>query len=230
MIDSDLPGHGDSPPLPGGRPYDVASYADAVRRLIAGLGLDRPAVAGNSLGGAIALELALSGHAPAVTALSPIGFGTQAQVKYAIASLLTSRFLTRLLRPAAPVLVKPALLRTVLLAQYYAHPARLRPADALAAVRAFADSPALTATVPHTRHYRFAPTQPIQVPVTIAWGTRDWLLLPRQARQARDMLPWARHVWLRGCGHIPMSDDPNQVAAVILETAERPDQRPTASL
>jgi pimeloyl-ACP methyl ester carboxylesterase len=54
------------------------------------------------------------------------------------------------------------------------------------------------------------------VPVTIGWGTRDRLLIPRQAERARVMLPQARHVPLPGCGHIPMSDDPEGVAALLL--------------
>jgi pimeloyl-ACP methyl ester carboxylesterase len=55
--------------------------------------------------------------------------------------------------------------------------------------------------------------------VTIAWGTRDRLLIPRQAERARRMLPWARHVPLRGCGHLPFHDDPAAVARVILAGA-----------
>lgn len=48
------------------------------------------------------------------------------------------------------------------------------------------------------------------------WGTRDALLVPRQGRRARQRMPGARHVWLRGCGHVPTWDDPAQVAAVLL--------------
>jgi pimeloyl-ACP methyl ester carboxylesterase len=66
------------------------------------------------------------------------------------------------------------------------------------------------------RHYGFtgAPT----VPVTVAWGDHDRLLSPVQAERARHALPEARHVSLTGCGHVPMSDDPDLVARVILET------------
>ena len=38
---------------------------------------------------------------------------------------------------------------------------------------------------------------------------------PGRAR-ARALLPRARHVPLPGCGHIPMSDDPEGVAALLL--------------
>ena len=54
------------------------------------------------------------------------------------------------------------------------------------------------------------------MPVTVAWGSRDALLIPRQAARARRLLPWAHHVTLRGCGHVPFNDDPETVAAVLL--------------
>ena len=38
--------------------------------------------------------------------------------------------------------------------------------------------------------------------------SRDALLPPTQARRARRALPGARHVWLKGLGHVPMGDDP----------------------
>jgi pimeloyl-ACP methyl ester carboxylesterase len=55
------------------------------------------------------------------------------------------------------------------------------------------------------------------VPATIAWGTRDRLLRTSQAVRAQQALPHARFVWLHGCGHVPMADDPELVARVLLE-------------
>jgi pimeloyl-ACP methyl ester carboxylesterase len=37
---------------------------------------------------------------------------------------------------------------------------------------------------------------------------RRLLIASRQAPRARRALPAARHITLRGCGHVPMWDDP----------------------
>ncbi|MEU6239235.1 alpha/beta fold hydrolase, partial [Kitasatospora sp. NPDC047058] len=62
------------------------------------------------------------------------------------------------------------------------------------------------------------------LPVTVAWGTRDRILLRRQGVRALHELPGARLVRLDGCGHVPMSDDPELVARVILDTCAAEDQ------
>src|SRR5262249_59853579 len=70
----DLPGHGESPPLrPAGRPV-VEALLDEVLGLLDELELDRPHLAGNSLGGRLALEAGVARRAATVTALSPAGF------------------------------------------------------------------------------------------------------------------------------------------------------------
>jgi pimeloyl-ACP methyl ester carboxylesterase len=53
--------------------------------------------------------------------------------------------------------------------------------------------------------------------VTIAWGDRDRLLIPRQSQRARRLLPWANHVTLHGLGHAPFPDDPDVCARVLLQ-------------
>ena len=63
----------------------------------------------------------------------------------------------------------------------------------------------------------FTGGEQIGVPVTIAWGEKDRLLLPRQAPRAARAIPSARAVTLRGCGHAPTYDDPRQVARVLLD-------------
>src|SRR4051794_14244994 len=67
----DLPGFGGTPPLPEGEEASPAAFTRRVTRFLADLGVERPHVAGNSLGGWVALELALAGAARSVTAIAP---------------------------------------------------------------------------------------------------------------------------------------------------------------
>ena len=71
VIAVDLPGFGESPALAG--TPTPAALAGAVSEQLAELGVGRAHVAGNSLGGWVALELALAGHARSVTAIAPAG-------------------------------------------------------------------------------------------------------------------------------------------------------------
>jgi pimeloyl-ACP methyl ester carboxylesterase len=112
--------------------------------------------------------------------------------------------------------------RTVMGAQYYAHPARISAVDMAADVRAVAAAPWFDETLAAITNEPFGGGEQIAVPVTIAWGEHDRLLLPRQARRAQAAIPSARVITLRGCGHIPMPDDRGQVTSVLLEASAQP--------
>ncbi|MEE8422465.1 MAG: alpha/beta fold hydrolase [Dehalococcoidia bacterium] len=60
VIAADLRGHGESPAPPLDEGYDAGTLAADCLRLLDGLGIDRFAVAGSDLGGAVALELAFT--------------------------------------------------------------------------------------------------------------------------------------------------------------------------
>jgi pimeloyl-ACP methyl ester carboxylesterase len=55
----------------------------------------------------------------------------------------------------------------------------------------------------------------LDVPVLVAWGTRDRLLFPRQGRRWARIVQGAELHYLHGLGHLPMSDDPEVVADTI---------------
>jgi len=57
VISVDLPGHGQSPPLRTGGQAPVEAIAEQIAMMLSELGLSRPHLAGNSLGGTIALTL-----------------------------------------------------------------------------------------------------------------------------------------------------------------------------
>jgi pimeloyl-ACP methyl ester carboxylesterase len=212
----DLPGHGDSPPLRlAGRPV-LEALLDEVIGLLDELGLERPHLAGNSLGGRLALEAGASGRAASATALSPAGFWrNQREISYARAVFKIMEFTGRRVVPLAPAMSRSSAGRAVMYSTIVSRPSRMSPDQAQGDVVAFvAASEAIHAVL--TGITPFTGTVPAGVPVTIAWGTRDRLLPQRQVLVAKARLPQARFVPLHGCGHVPMTDDPALVADVLL--------------
>ncbi|GII24463.1 alpha/beta fold hydrolase [Planosporangium mesophilum] len=216
VIAVDLPGFGRSPMPETGLPHDMTRLVGAIASFFAALDLDRPHVAGNSLGGAIALELAATGQAASATALSPAGFCTPAQLRRAVTVLRLHRYAAHLPEPVMRRMLRVGPLRAVSFGMLLARPGRISPEAALADSLALRNARAFETVARNGLRYAFqgAPT----VPVTVAWGTRDRILPYRQAALARQLLPAARHVDLAGCGHVPMHDDPDLVASVILAT------------
>lgn len=217
VVAVDLPGHGESPPLRlAGRPVLVAMLAE-VTGLFDELGLDRPHVAGNSLGGRLALEAGLAGRAASVTALSPAGFWrNRGEVRYARAVFKIMEFAGARLQRFGPALSRGTAGRAILYGAIVSRPSRLSPEQAIGDMAAFvaASAPLHTVLAGMTS---FTGSVPPGVPVLIAWGTRDRLLLPGQARVAKARLPECRLVRLPGCGHVPMTDDPALVADVLMQ-------------
>jgi pimeloyl-ACP methyl ester carboxylesterase len=219
VIAIDLPGFGDSPMPPPGTPAGARSLARLVAAFLEEIGVAQPHVAGNSLGGWISLELAKNGLVRSATGLSPAGFHNDRERVYQRASLAMTRRACLLAAPHAERLMKPRAARAMFSSQYFVHPTRIPPDEAAANIRAVAKAPWFDETLPAITEERFAGGDQITVPVTIAWGDHDRLLLPRQARRAQRAIPSARMVSLAGCGHIPMPDDPEHVARVLLQAS-----------
>src|ERR687896_271986 len=103
-----------------------------------------------------------------------------------------------------------------------ARPWRLDPGDLSEVLRLFADSPGFHATLPHTFEGQPKGLDAIDVPVLVVWGTRDLLLLPRQAKRFERLIPNAELRYLKGLGHTPMSDDPELLAELAATTSRAP--------
>jgi pimeloyl-ACP methyl ester carboxylesterase len=214
VIALDLPGFGESPGLPDGMTYDIQTTITNFGDLIDDLGIETPHIAGNSLGGAIALEVGGAGLARSVTALAPAGFWTATERRYAVALLSSLRMSTRIPESVLRRIAANPRLRRESIRTIYSRPDRIDEARFLGDAIAMRDSVAFkpTAAAGKTYHCRAVPS----VPTTIAWGDRDRVLLPRQADIARRRLPKAVHISLPGCGHVPMGDNPELIAEVIL--------------
>ena len=215
----DLPGFGESPPMPGGRRSTVPSLVDAVERMLDAAGLDGVHLAGNSLGGWVALELARRGRARSVVGLSPAGMWTRREIAYASRALSIQRAAAERLAPYAERLTRPTAGRTALLAAVMSRPWRADPDEAAYALRALAGASGWHETLAWTSSHRAEGVEEIDCPVLIAWGTRDTLLLPRQGPRYVRRIPDAELRPLPGLGHVPMSDDAALVARTIADFA-----------
>jgi pimeloyl-ACP methyl ester carboxylesterase len=216
VIAFDIAGFGSTPPLPRGTAPTIANLVDGLGRSIADMGIEVPVdIAGNSLGGCMALEAARRGLARSVVAISPACLWREhppPHVKYVFGGLrfMTSNF---------PRIVKAAVRTPLLRELAFAVPlsvgsSRMPASDALHAVDDLATSPAFEETFDHTR----APFSghDIAVPVTVAFGNRDWIL-PRGSRHRSALPGHARWVEQHGWGHVPMWVDPAGVSQLILE-------------
>lgn len=215
----DLPGFGLSGPPTSPDDYSMRSTAEQVERLAAELGLERPHVVGNSLGGLIALELAARGSVRTALALAPAGFASHRHLAVAATTLLALKAGSSLPSRVHRAVHRSPRLHALAFWPLYARPELVDPEVSLG------DTLALRGGVgfwPHLLGSRrhLVPGE-LAVPTTIAWGERDRLLLPAQAQTARERLPQAEHVLLAGCGHCPQVDDPEAVLDLATSTFAR---------
>jgi pimeloyl-ACP methyl ester carboxylesterase len=216
VIACDSPGFGASPPLPDGAKPAIPAYADAFERFFAAQGIERPNVAGNSMGGAIALELARRGAARSATAISPAGFWTNTERRFCQLSIAGLAQTPNAMRPALEALARTRAGRLALLWQTFGHPARVPGEVVVETLRATWAAPAFAGALAAFEDYSFGAGEQLAAkPVTIVWGIHDRLLPFRtQAARARALLPHATHLKL-GVGHVPFYDDPAVVAEAI---------------
>ncbi|MBF6085810.1 alpha/beta fold hydrolase [Nocardia cyriacigeorgica] len=214
VIAVDLPGFGESEPLPH---TTVATLADALADFLADEGIDRPHLAGNSMGGGISLTLGARGLARSVTAYSPIGFWDTAGRIWCQQSLGKSKAIGNRLRPALRKVLGTAAGRTAFLSLVIGKPWALGTEIAVATALGAMDAPGFDDALASFTDFRLPdPGTLADLPVTIAWGNRDILLTyATQARKAKAVLPGAEHITLHGSGHTPFYDDPDGCARVL---------------
>ncbi len=207
VVSVDLPGFGDSPLLH--RTPTMRALADACAEVVAD---DGPfAVAGNSLGGGVALHLALDGRARAACALCPVGFVEGWERPWLHVNV---RSLAVAFRPVLPF-AGSAPVRRLATRVVLAHGERIS-ADQFRDAAQDAKAPGLQPTAGHALNWRAPSVTSLPCPVTIAWGDQDRLLrYGPQAARARERMPSADHVTLEDIGHVPMLDDPALAAKVI---------------
>jgi pimeloyl-ACP methyl ester carboxylesterase len=215
-----LLGHAGGPPLEGG--LTAASIPDAVERAMDAAGFRTAHIAGNSLGGFVALELAARGRAESVVALAPAGGWADDDHSWheTMRYFETMHEGAKAAAPHAESLVATPEGRrrvTELTATNFEHiPPELLVHQILGAAACTGAQPMIDHTI--REGYAALDAARIDCQVRIAWGTGDRLLpWPSAAARFRDdWLPHADWVELEGIAHCPQLDVPLETAQLIL--------------
>ncbi len=213
VIRFDLPGFGLTGPAPD-QDYSLGAYTRFTRRLLDSLGVSRFAIAGNSLGGEVAWEVAAAapdrvavlilvdaaGY-PIVSQSVPIGFRmarTQG-LAWLFTRILPRSVVTSSVRS---VYGDPSRVTDSLVTRYYE--LTLREGNRASLPRRFAQS---------ANGADSARIATVRAPTLIMWGGRDGLIPPDHAgRFARD-IPGSRLALFPELGHVPHEEDPLRTAA-----------------
>jgi pimeloyl-ACP methyl ester carboxylesterase len=215
VLAPDLPGHGESE-APADYSYDYPAIADTVADLLDGLHLGRVAVLGHSMGGGVALQLAvrhaarverlllsdaacypvrlpLEGRLPLLPVVGPLLF----RHVYGLRDL-RRYFRKRVYRDAAA-------LDEELLAYYWDRVNERRDA-AYAGLRMVAAADGL-ADLPAR----------VRCPTLVLWGEHDRIFPVEHAERLAREIPGARLEILRDCGHAPQEERPDRFVSNVRE-------------
>ncbi|MEX2158690.1 MAG: alpha/beta hydrolase [Dehalococcoidia bacterium] len=200
--------------MPEDAGYSLTAQATLVHQAMARLGIERAAVVGHSMGGDIAMRLALL-HPESVTRLVLVDSVTEHEMSRA----RSGRFVRPLLSLIAGLSLSTRSVRRGLRSAVH------DPAHATDDVVAGYELPmhvkgrlrALGALIAH-RH-RDLPVEPERItqPTLVLWGEHDrWIPLERGQELARR-IPNARLAVVRSAGHLPLEEQPVDTTKTLVE-------------
>lgn len=205
----DLPGFGNSP-MPSA-PISIPTYARIVGGLMDALQIPSAAIVGNSMGGEITLELALSDpqRVERMVLVSPAGISTLAverRLPMIRAIYPPVNALSRWIGANADELTRRPRLRAAALKVVAARPRKIAPEFAAEQIRGMGKPgflPALEAIVSHSRTLRDRLAE-VRCPTLILWGDEDPVVPVRDVHVFADEIPGARKLVWKQTGHVAM--------------------------
>lgn len=216
VITLDLPGFGAS--APAGEGFELEAVADRIARGLAGHRVRGPVdLVGHSLGGAVALSLAVLRPrlVRRLVLVAPAGLGPAPPIPGALLAA-GAEGLYALRRGLAP-LTDLAWGRRLLLTLAADDGSRLTAAQARMMVTA---SEHAQRTGPALATVARADLRPLlhrtRAPLGLIWGARDLTVRPHLAEEIRAERPDARLEEIPGAGHVPMVERPDAFVAALL--------------
>ena len=185
-----LPGH-----TTPGEPSSIEVFADAVTDELRGRGLNEVVLCGHSMGGGIALELALR-REPRIRAVVMLASGARLRVAPAIFEQLEVDFDT-----ASCELPK----------FFYAEPTPERLAASTAMIRAVGQPQTLRDFRACDAFNRIDRLEEVALPLLALTGERDVLTPPKFAQALADRIPGATARIVPGAGHLAIAERPGDV-------------------
>jgi pimeloyl-ACP methyl ester carboxylesterase len=221
VIALDLPGFGHSP-MPRGE-ISMSGYARILDELMDRLGVDAAAFVGNSMGGFIAAELAISfpQRVERLVLVSAAGLSTY-QERRAELALPGLRRAERVVAATAAwfatrsdAMMRRPRLREAALNLVVRHPTRLPAPVAAEQVRGAGKPgflPALAAVIGYDLRDRLPE---VACPTLIVWGENDWLISAGDADVFAELIPDSRRVIFEDTGHMAMLERPAAFNALL---------------
>ena len=214
VIRLDLPGHGLTGPDAADR-YGWPALAERTVGLLDRLGIERATVVGNSLGGAVAWQIAArhAGRVDRLVLIAAIGYpfeGTPPLIFRLLARPVIGRLLVRLTYRRAFI---------DRMAATYGDPDRLDRAGAARDHDLFRRAGNRAAVLTMLRGGPILDPRPalgsIRAPTLIMWGNLDRVTDPAMAQRFAADIPDARIVDIEGAGHAPMQEMPAESLAAL---------------
>jgi pimeloyl-ACP methyl ester carboxylesterase len=225
----DLPGFGHSP-MPEGE-IAIAGYARLLDRLLGERGIDAAAVVGNSMGGFIAAELAISfpRRVERLVLVSAAGLSTYNEPR-TVRALPALRRLERISAASAAwvaaksdTVARRRRLREATMKLVVRHP-ELLPAPLAAEQVSGAGKPGFMQALDAVIGYDVRDRLPeIACPTLIVWGDSDRLIAVGDADVFEELIPDSRKVIFEDTGHMAMLERPAAFNALLRDfLAEKP--------
>ncbi len=204
----DLPGYGRSEPL--AELYTLPALASSVADFLDAVGITEPAhLVGNSLGGAVAMQLAVHGpeRVASLVLVNSAGFGREVTIALRLLAIRpVGRFLLRPSRESAhrvehSLFHDPAFATEARVAHTFA--LAQRPHAARVLLETVRSLGTFRGVRPQWRQTLLRAVASLDIPTLVVWGDRDLILPAAHLDAARTGLPHARTYLFPDTGHMP---------------------------